>query len=135
LNVPEPDVPLFLAHGVLNFYLVLVREETAMIPIFNAEASSRSELELVTLAGAGNLEGTRFSLRTPVHFNDSFDEEYDDFEDEDDIGDEDEDFDDDDDEFDDEFDDDFDDDDDDDFDDDEDDFGYDDDIEYDDLDE
>lgn len=115
---------------------VEVREETVMTPIYSASASTESEYELVTIAGEGSMGKSGFILRSPVHFDDSIDDDYEDFdEDEDDMSDEDDDFDDDDDDLDDDFDDD-DDDFDDDFDDDDDDeFGYDDDVEYDDLDE
>jgi len=118
---------------------VKVREDAAMTPIYSASASTESEYELVTIAGEGSIENAGFVLRSPVHFDDSYDDDYEDFdEDEDDMSDEDDDFDDEDD-FDDDFDDDdddFDDDEDDDFDDEDDDeFGYDDDVEYDDLDE
>jgi hypothetical protein len=110
-------------------------EDTAMTPIYSASVSTESECELVTIAGKGSMEKAGFILRSPVHFDDSYDDDYEDFDDDDDDLDDDDlddDFDDEDDDFDDE-DDDFDDDDDD-FDDD-DDLGYDDDVEYDDLDE
>lgn len=135
------DAPAYCKHSTQALWLfdVKVREDTAMTPIYSAFASTESEYELVTIAGEGSIENAGFVLRSPVHFDDSYDADYEDFdEDEDDMSDDDE-FDDDDD-FDDE-DDDFDDDDDEfdddeeDFDDDDDEFGYDDDVEYDDLDE
>jgi hypothetical protein len=121
----------------LGYFGVELREDAAMTPIYSASASSESEYELVTIAGEKSMESAGFVLRSPVHFDDSYDDDYEDLdEDEDDLGDDDDDLDDDD------LDDDFDDDDDefgddeDDFGDDEDDeFGYDDDVEYDDLDE
>lgn len=119
----------------MNFFDVKVREDTSMTPIYSASASTESECELVTIAGEGSMEKAGFILRSPVHFDDNYDDDYDDFDDDDDLSDDDDDLDDDD-LDDDDFDDDFDDEDDD-FGDEEedDDFGYDDDVEYDDLDE
>jgi len=92
-----------------------------MTPIYSASASTESEYELVTIAGEGSIGKSGFILRSPVHFDDSIDDDYEDFdEDEDDMSDDDDDFDDDDEDID---------------DDDDDEFGYDDDVEYDDLDE
>ena len=59
-----------------------------MIPTYSASASSASECELVLLSGEkGNvLHG--FALRSPVHFDDNYDEDYDDFDEDDEDDDE-----------------------------------------------
>ncbi|HEY9055409.1 MAG TPA: hypothetical protein VIO60_11385 [Rectinemataceae bacterium] len=105
-----------------------------MIPINEASASAKKEYELVNLAGAGQLQASTIALRSPVRFDENYDDDYDEFDEDEDLEDDedfdDDDFDDDDEDFDDDFDDD-----DEDFDDDDEDFGYDDDVEYDDLDE
>ena len=72
-----------------------------MTPINSASVSKGSECELATLTGIQPSQASGFVLRSPVHFDDEYDDDYNDFDDDDD----------------------------------DDEFSYDDDVEYDDLDE
>ena len=62
-----------------------------MTPIYDASTSTRKEYELVTIAGEGAIQDSGFTLRTPVHFDDSFEDDDDEVDEDEDLGEDDDD--------------------------------------------